>query len=214
MNPITDTLYQSEPEHPFGNNVKTCAYLLKRPDGNILMFSSGTLPRVEVRIRELGGIARQYLNHRDEASESCDWVRRTFDAPLTCHEAEREAIAESCTVDHTFDRETELHPDLRAIPTPGHCPGSTCYLWQAPDGRRCLFTGDTLFLNDAQWRVFVRLGTNAEMISSLRRIASLEPDVVVPGLFIGDTAYSTIDPPAFKQQMDEVIARLNQGDRH
>lgn len=56
MKRITDHLYQSEPEHPFGNEVTTCAYLLRRPDGNLLMFSSSTLRRDEAQIRELGGM--------------------------------------------------------------------------------------------------------------------------------------------------------------
>jgi hypothetical protein len=48
--------------------------------------------------RDLGGIARQYLNHRHEASDECDWVLATFHAPLYCHTADAGQVAERCHV--------------------------------------------------------------------------------------------------------------------
>lgn len=39
------------------------------------------------------------------------------------------------------------------IPTPGHSPGSTCFLVHSPTGQRYLFTGDTLYRSaDGSWR--------------------------------------------------------------
>ena len=212
MERVTEHLYCTPPEHPFANDAKTRAYLLRREGGNLLMYSSSKVREEEAHLRELGVVDRQYLNHRDEASEYCDWVTRVFDAPLVCHEREQEAVAHQCTVSETFDRRTRLHSDLEAIPTPGHCPGSTCYLWNAPD-RRYLFTGDTIYLGAERWQVFVR-GTVDEMIESLERIASLDFDVLVPGVHIGEAHLATTKRDATRRNIDEIIARLRRGEIH
>ena len=39
-----------------------------------------------------------------------------------------------------------LGGDFEIIPTPGHTPGATAFLWN-----RHLFTGDTVFLRDGEW---------------------------------------------------------------
>ena len=35
--------------------------------------------------------------------------------------------------------------DVEVLPTPGHSPGSTCYVVTGVGGERYLFTGDTIF---------------------------------------------------------------------
>ncbi|MYB30700.1 MAG: MBL fold metallo-hydrolase [Cenarchaeum sp. SB0663_bin_5] len=67
--------------------------------------------------------------------------------PLICHEKEKDAIAKRCIVGNTIHQRTTIFADFEAILTPGHTPGSLCYLWQAPDARY-LFTGDTVFFNN------------------------------------------------------------------
>ena len=54
------------------------------------------------QINALSGISRQNLNHRHEASPTCDWVARTFDAPLHVHEKEAPSVSETCNVAETF----------------------------------------------------------------------------------------------------------------
>src|SRR6266496_2260633 len=71
---------------PFGPSLEGRAFLLQRERGNLLVYSSPTLEPDATAIEELGGIARQYLNHRREAAPICDWVRATFGASLHCHE--------------------------------------------------------------------------------------------------------------------------------
>jgi hypothetical protein len=203
------SLFCTPAEHPFGNQVITRAYLLRRQEGNILLYSSSKLPEHERTLRALGGIRWQYLNHRDEASASCDWVWRTFEAPLFCHAKEREAVARSCQVHGTFDSAVALHPDLHAVPTPGHCPGSTCFLWEQ-GGRRFVFSGDTLYLAEGELRVSVHKGTPAEMIDSLNRIKQLRPDVLVPGLHIGGVSYLETSAAELLRRIDCVIAALQE----
>ena len=87
---------------PFGRSLEGRAFLLQRERGNLLVYSAPTLEPEAQAIEELGGITREYLNHRHEASPACDWVRATFGASVHCHEDERGSVAETCTVDETF----------------------------------------------------------------------------------------------------------------
>jgi hypothetical protein len=135
---------------PFGRSLEGRSFLLQRERGNLLVYSSPMLEPDARAIEELGGIRRQYLNHRHEASPACDWVRATFGASLYCHEDERASVAETCTVDETFSERHVLDDDFEVIPTPGHTSGATAYLW-TNEHDRCLFTGDTIMLRDGEW---------------------------------------------------------------
>lgn len=66
---------------------------------------------------------------------------------------------------------------LRVIATPGHTPGSLCYLW-----RDRLFTGDTLMIN-ACGRTDFQRGSSTEMYRSITQKLFILPDEtqVYPG---------------------------------
>lgn len=218
MKKVAERLYRSEPEDPFGRgDCLTHAFFIARPNtdglGNVLIYSSGQLAQDEKHIRTLGGITRQYLNHRDEAAAHCDWVSQTFGSKLICHVAEREAIEKHCTVHETIDAATELAPDLVAVPTPGHCPGSTCYLWNGPDARY-LFPGDTIYFDKGDWQVFIDPANAQEMIRSLRVIAALEFDVLLPGLYQGDVWRADVTKGEAVERINEIVERLERGERH
>ena len=71
---------------------------------------------------------------------------------------------------------------LRVLATPGHSPGSVCYLADA-DGDRppLLFSGDTLF-RASIGRTDFPGGSWEDMEASLRRLAALPPETrVLPG---------------------------------
>lgn len=81
---------------------------------------------------------------------------------------------------------------VRAIATPGHTPGSVCYLAER-DGRRALFTGDVVAsltngdpaLGAGSYSAFLppRFRGDAETsLASLRALAAMDvPDLVLPG---------------------------------
>jgi glyoxylase-like metal-dependent hydrolase (beta-lactamase superfamily II) len=77
--------------------------------------------------------------------------------------------------------------EIRFLHTPGHTPGSQCFLV-----RNALVSGDTLFIRGCG-RVDLP-GSNAdEMYTSLRRLASLPDEVVLlPGHNYADVPQSTI----------------------
>lgn len=70
---------------------------------------------------------------------------------------------------------------LEAIATPGHTPGSTCFLWRQPDAAR-LFTGDTLLIGGCGRTDFQ--GGDAGLLwdSVTGRLFTLPDDtIVLPG---------------------------------
>jgi len=77
---------------------------------------------------------------------------------------------------------------IRAMHTPGHTPGSTC--WEVEDA--ALFAGDTVFVN-ACGRCDLAGGDPEQMFHSLRRVAELPPEVTLyPGHDYGDVPVSTV----------------------
>lgn len=99
--------------------------------------------------------------HREEA----DWVRRTT------------GVSSSDLVAHEHDDVVEVGAvPLRLLHTPGHTPGSQCFLL---DGK--LVAGDTLFL-DGCGRTDFPGGDADAMYRSLHQLAGLAGDpVVYPG---------------------------------
>lgn len=72
--------------------------------------------------------------------------------------------------------------EVRALHTPGHTPGSTCFLVEAPGGTPLLFAGDTLFKGSIG-RTDLWGGSYPDIVRSIRgELFHLPPDtVVVPG---------------------------------
>ena len=69
-----------------------------------------------------------------------------------------------------------LGGDFEIIPTPGHTPGATAFLWN-----RHLFTGDTVFLRDGEWVAAVLDDSDPDAyIESLELMKTLDFDTLVP----------------------------------
>src|SRR5215211_7767869 len=184
METIIPKLHASAPEPlGFGPSLEIRAFLLQRERGNLLIYRSATLEQDVEAGGALGGVSRQYLNHHHEASPACDWVARTFDAPLHVHEADARAASQVCNVDETFSERVALDEDFEIIPIPGHTSGATAFLWDTGQ-HRTLFTGDTVFFIRGRWRAAVLDGVSdrERYIESLELIRTLDFDIVVPGI--------------------------------
>jgi glyoxylase-like metal-dependent hydrolase (beta-lactamase superfamily II) len=213
LDTVVPGLHASAPERlPFGRGLDIRAYLLEREAGNLLIYRSDTLRREAASIRERGGIARQYLNHRHEAAPVCDWVAETFDAPLFVHADDADAVAETCHVRATFSRRHHLDDDFEVIPTPGHTPGATAFLWDTGD-HRVLFTGDTLYFSRGRWVAAVLDSSDRERyLESLALIRELDFDVLVPAIATaGDPTYAIVDREDAQAQIDAIIDRVRSG---
>jgi glyoxylase-like metal-dependent hydrolase (beta-lactamase superfamily II) len=174
---VLNGLWATAPQPlPFAPEIAIRAYLLERSQGNVLLYSVDGLDEDAPGIRARGGIERRYLNHGHEAMFAAGHIS----VPLFVHAADRAATAEHLHVRGTFSRRHLLDDDLEVIPTPGHTPGATAYLWD--DGRRrMLFTGDTIMLRDGEWvGAVLDSSDRAAFLDSLDVLAGLDFDVLVP----------------------------------
>jgi glyoxylase-like metal-dependent hydrolase (beta-lactamase superfamily II) len=202
-------LYASAPQQlPFARSLDIRAFLLRRDQGNVLIYSVGGLESHAAAIEELGGIERHYLNHGHEAMFPSAWVT----APLFVHERDRDAAAEAYEVRGTFSKRHDLDGDLEVIPTPGHTGGATAYLWDT-SSHRLLFTGDTIYLDEGGWVAAVLSSSDrAAYLESLELIRDLDFDVLVPWAATGgQDFYAATNPAEARQRIDRIIERVQSG---
>jgi glyoxylase-like metal-dependent hydrolase (beta-lactamase superfamily II) len=198
---------------PFAPSLAIRAFLLQRPAGNLLVYSSGTVADAAPAVATLGGIARHYLNHWHEAGLGGEAIARTFAAPLFCHENERSSVAEVCPVAGTFARRQKIDDDFELIPIPGHTSGATAFLWDSGHGR-CLFTGDSVYLSRGEWVAAVLEGSSdrAAYIDSLERIKEIEFDLLVPwAATAGQHFVAATDKADAGRRIDAMVERLRRG---
>jgi glyoxylase-like metal-dependent hydrolase (beta-lactamase superfamily II) len=216
-------LHASAPEPvPFGPALEIRAYLLQREGGNLLLYRADTLRQDEAALKDLGGVSRQYLNHRHEAAPACDWVGETFGARLFCHESDAVSASAGCNVDETFSERHRLDDDFEVIPVPGHTSGATAYLWDTGE-HRCLFTGDTIFFPQGEWRALL-LRSDApppldgasdreRYLESLELIRGLDFDLLVPDLATsGKPYYELVEKADAERRIDAILERVRHGE--
>ena len=161
---------------PFAPSLEIRAFLLERPRGNILLYSTKGLAAERPAIEGLGGISRRYLNHRHEAIFTADGI----DAPLFVHERERRSVERTDRVRATFSRRHHLDEDFEVIPTPGHTQRSH----RVPVGQRRApdaLHGRHDLSRPGEWVAAV-LGSSDRnsYIESLELIRELDFDLLVP----------------------------------
>lgn len=216
MQTVISGLWASTPEPlPFAPALEIRAFLLRREQGNLLVYSAGTVATDAQAIEDLGGISRHYLNHWHEAQFGCDRIASTFQAPLVCHDNERQAVSETCEVAQTFSDRHKLNGDFEVIPTPGHTRGAAAFLWNS-GRRRCLFTGDTIYLRDGDWIAAVLESSDrGAYIESLERLKELDFDVLMPWLATaGQPFHAITDQADARRRIDAILGRLRHGDDH
>ena len=133
--------------------------------------------------------------------------------PLFVHEADRAAVPRR--VRGTFSRRHMLDDDFEVIPTPGHTPGATAYLWDN-GSQRLLFTGDSVYLRDGEW-VGAVLGSSdrAAYLDSLALIRELDFDVLVPwAATAGQPDHALTDRADTRRRIDAIIERVRRGGSH
>jgi hypothetical protein len=203
-------LFASTPQRlPFAPALEIRAFLLERAAGNLLLYSSEGLNDDAETLRTRG-VAHWYLNHWHEAMFGA-----RIEAPLLVHERDRAQTDRRMHVRASFSRRHTLGSDFEVIPTPGHTPGATAYLWHG-GGHRMLFTGDTIHLHDGEWVAAV-LGSSdrAAYIESLELIRGLDFDVLVPwAATAGRPWYALTDADDRQARIDAILRRVRDGADH
>jgi glyoxylase-like metal-dependent hydrolase (beta-lactamase superfamily II) len=112
----------------------------------------------------------------------------------------------------TFSRRHLLDHDFEVIPTPGHTPGATAYLWDSGE-HRFLFTGDTILLRDGEWVAAVLDSSDrAAYLDSLELLRELDFDVLVPWAASAGQPYHAITSQAeARRRIDAIAARVRAG---
>jgi glyoxylase-like metal-dependent hydrolase (beta-lactamase superfamily II) len=186
---------------PFAPSLEIRAFVLERRHGNVLVYSTDTLDDPD-------GVSRWYLNHGHEAM----FVSGTVTAPLFVHERDRRSVEAKAHVRATFSRRHTLDDDFEVIPTPGHTPGATTYLWDSGE-HRFLFTGDTIFLRDGEWVAAVLDSSDrASYLESLELIRGLDFDVLVPwAASAGELPYAVTSRADARRRIDAIVERVRAG---
>ena len=212
METTVSGLYASPPEPlPFAPSLHIRAFVLRRDQGNVLIYSVPSLEADHPAIEDLGGVSRQYLNHRHEAG----FLPARVAAPLFVHEADRGAVERKAHVRGAFSRRHVLDGDLEVIPTPGHTPGATAYLWDSGE-HRFLFTGDTILIDEGEWVAAVLDSSDRALyIDSLELMRGLDFDVLVPWAATGGEPYFAVTSRAdTRRRIDAILDRVRRGDDH
>jgi glyoxylase-like metal-dependent hydrolase (beta-lactamase superfamily II)/ferredoxin len=119
------------------------SWLVRRPEGNVLVDSPRAAGALLRRLEEMGGVRWLFLTHRDDVADHAI-LRRRFGCERVIHEADR--TADTADVERVIegDAPVALADDLLVIPVPGHTEGSAALLYR----RRDLFSGDHLWGTD------------------------------------------------------------------
>lgn len=153
------------------------AWLVVRPDGNILVDSPRWTEALVAAIEELGGLRFVALTHRDDVADAHRYAER-FGATTWIHDGDRRAAP---WAEHVLVDETTIAPGFVAIPVPGHTRGSVVFLLDD----HWLFTGDSLAwshdradvlaFRDACWYSWPTQLDSLQHLAETHRFAALLP---------------------------------------
>ncbi len=156
------------------------SYLIRRPDGNILVDSPRAARPLLDRIGAMGGVARMLLTHRDDVADH-ERIRRRFGCERTIHEEDVDPETRKVERKLAGREPIALGPDLLAIPVPGHTRGSVCYLYR----EKFLFTGDHLAWSPGMGRLYAFRDACwhswPEQLDSMERLLDFRFEWVLPG---------------------------------
>lgn len=218
MRQIREDLWETEADSP-APGLTTHAYLWVplaiglggRPSsGNVLFYNTAGTGDV-AEIERLGGVAHQYLSHQDEVGPMLRTFAQRFGAVLHAPAAELDAVSAVRRPGIAFDTRHVDPQGVEVIPTPGHSPGSTCFMVTGHDGLRYLFTGDTILCGaDGRWFAGFVPGVSeaGPLTASLGLLRSLTPDLVVSSAFTGGHGAHLLGERPWAGCVDEALAAL------
>lgn len=153
------------------------SYLIRRPDGNVLVDSPRFAKVLVDRIAALGGVRFLVLTHQDDVADHAK-LRERFGCERVIHRADVRSTTHDC--ERIIDGDTDLADDLRLIHVPGHTRGSIV-----------LLHGTILFSGDHVWGTHDQTGLAArrdvcwyswsEQLRSIAKLADHHFTHVLPG---------------------------------
>jgi glyoxylase-like metal-dependent hydrolase (beta-lactamase superfamily II) len=192
---------------PFLSGVVVRAFVLERPQGNLIIYNAPGLTAAAPEIAALGPPQRLLVNHWHEAMYGAPQL----DVPIFVHDADRRQTR--LPIAGTFSTRHHLADDLEVIPTPGHTPGTTAFLWDNGE-HRLLFPGDSLWVQGGEWKA-VLLGESdrAAYLASLALLMDVEFDFLVPwGSEDGQPYAYGVSRAQARRNLGGIVSRLAAGE--
>ncbi|MBI5636977.1 MAG: MBL fold metallo-hydrolase [Nitrospinae bacterium] len=195
---IADNVYYNGYNSPLSFGASS--YLIRRPEGNVLIDAPRFEPDLVRRLEQMGGVALMFLTHRDDVGEHERFAAH-FGCKRIMHRSDlhRGLTAVEVTVEGV--EPVRLAGDLLVIPVPGHTKGSICLLHGA-----FLFTGDHLAQNPNRTHPTAFNNhcwySRQEQTASMKRLAAYDFEWILPGH--GGRAHYPLGE--MKQKMAECIA--------
>ncbi|CCP02989.1 hypothetical protein BN439_1929 [Erwinia amylovora Ea644] len=196
MKQLYEDLWISTPEITLNKHepdLMMHGFLLQHLRGNILI-SRVENPVDHDFIAERGGIIRHYLTHWHEAGPATHQLQCRFNSALYCHVRAIGHVSRYAEADATFNS-AEVHcGSFHVVPTPGHTPGSSSYLYASPYGKTYLFVGDTVTLSHQRWVTVRAAESNTRALrQTLKFYRALRPDVVLMSTTVGRQGWHEVD---------------------
>lgn len=191
---IRDDLWETQGESPFPG-LTTHAYLWTGGDSGNVLFYSTVSDRDFDEIERLGGVAHHYLSHHDEAGPMVRAIAARFGARLHGGRGDADRIERVGTDILWIDDRVREGTGVEVVPTPGHTPGSVCFVVESPSGEQYLFTGDSLYVDrDGSWKAGnLSFSDPIALAESLGLLASVNPNLVISSAAPTGTAVHEID---------------------
>src|SRR5665213_3269625 len=191
---------------PFLKGVVVRSFVVEREQGNIIIYHSPGITAAAGEILKLGRPHRLLVNH---------WHESMFDAPeldvpIFVHEADRQQT--NLPIAGTFSKREKIADDLEVIPTPGHTPGTTTFLWDNGE-HRLLFPGDSIWVQGGEWKAVLLADNDRETyLASLSLLMDLDFDILVPwGSEEGQPYGYGITRLEAQKNLSRIIDRLQAG---
>ena len=193
---------------PFLSGFVVKSFVLERKQGNVIIYNSPGVTAAARDILHLGRPSRLLVNHWHEAL----YPAPRLEIPIFVHEHDRAQTERSLPVAGTFTGRGMIDDDIEVIPTPGHTAGSAMFLWKC-GAHHFLFPGDTIWIQDGQWKVAVLGESNrAAYLDSLALIRDLDFDVLVPwGSEQNASHVDIVNRSQVQQRIGQIIARVQNG---
>ena len=177
------------------------SWLLKRPEGNVLMDSPRAAAPLLKGLEAQGGVSLMVLSHRDDVADHARFAAH-FGCPRLAHAAEGLTWAERQI---EGEDPVSLAEDLLLIPTPGHTAGSQCLLFK----NTYLLTGDHLWWNPEAGRLSASRSFNwhswERQLASLEKLLAFDFTWVLPG---HGTWYRAASPEQMRAQLIRALEAL------
>jgi glyoxylase-like metal-dependent hydrolase (beta-lactamase superfamily II)/ferredoxin len=174
--PVDDDVYFCGFASP--DTYGAASYLIRRPEGNVLIDSPRFAKQLVSKLEQMGGVATMFLTHRDDVADHA-----RFHDHFGCRRIIHKDDAQSVRAEQIIEgsEAVSVDKDLLIVPVPGHTRGHAVLLYR----NKFLFTGDHLAWSDNRggliaFRSVTWYSWRAQT-ESMKRLLDLNFEWVLPG---------------------------------